>query len=698
MKKNLPLTLYVCLIVILITSLNLTSIVHGQDLESEKLERQQEDLISSEEAMVKLTEESFKTDQETITCLYRTHVENEGWLDWVKDGQVSGTIGQALQMEAIEIKLLTDWDLQVEYRTHVENKGWQDWVAQGQVSGSSGQGLRLEAIEVRLVGEDANRFDLYYQVHAENFSWLDWARDGKSAGTQGLAYRLEGICIQVLDKGSLPSGEFRRPFIDGSVLCSYQTHVQNDGWQEWQSDGQISGSKGRSLRLEGIRMSLENQGYDLGLEYESQIQNIGWQGFKSQGEMSGTEGYGYRLEAIRIKLTGADQDLYDVYYQVHVQNYGWMDWAKNGENSGTEGMGLRLEGIRVKVMPRGMPEPGSQELPFLTNRIAAEYRSHVQNMGWQDWRTKGQMSGTSEAGLRLEALEIKVKNEGYDVSINYQVHVQNRGWQDWKTNGDLAGTIGENLRIEAIRLNLSGKDAKMCDLYYEVCTEGFNWLPWVMNGETAGYTGLSLRLEGLKLEIRPKGSPVPTNTKQSLGSLTQLVNKNHSIPADYVPPDLVVLDLPSTRTTELRQVAAKHLGDLFAAASQNGLTLYCCSGYRSYASQAAIYQWHVNTYGLAGAELVSARPGMSEHQLGLAMDVTSVSVGFDLLESFGNTAEGQFVKNNAHQHGFIIRYPKDKTHITGYAYEPWHLRYVGVEVARVIYQSGKTMEEFYGVY
>ncbi len=635
--------------------------------------------------------------EQEVSCVYRSHVENKGWLDWVKDGQDGGTTGQALRMEAIEIKLETDLDVQVEYRTHVENLGWQDWVGQGDLSGTDGRGLRLEAIELRLSGSDAEAFDLYYQVHAQNFAWLSWAKQNKLAGTQNLGLRLEGVRIRVLKKGTSPEGDFRRPFVDGGVKASYQTHVENVGWQAFKNDGDMSGSSGRGLRLEGIKIKLTNQGYDLGLEYETQIENIGWQGYKQEGDLSGSEGQGFRLEAIRIRLTGEDHDLYDLYYQVHAQTYGWMDWAKNGENAGTDGMGLRLEGIRIKVIPKGMPPPGPQDLPFLTNRINLVYRAHVQNRGWQDWKTKGELSGTTEEGLRLEALEIKVENAGYDVGVTYQVHLQNRGWQDWKADGQLAGTIGENLRIEAVRLKLTGKEAKICDLYYEACSQGFNWLPWVTSGESAGYTGKGLRLEGLKLLISPRGSPVPATTKQKLGSLTQLVNKNHSIPSDYVPTDLVTVNLLSTRTTDLRAEAAKHLADLFKAANNHGLNLYCLSGYRSYATQAAIYQSYVNSYGLAAAELVSARPGMSEHQLGLAIDVTSVSAGFDLVESFADTAEGQFVKNNAHKYGFIIRYPKDKTHITGYAYEPWHLRYLGLEVAQTIYESGKTMEEFYGI-
>lgn len=202
--------------------------------------------------------------------------------------------------------------------------------------------------------------------------------------------------------------------------------------------------------------------------------------------------------------------------------------------------------------------------------------------------------------------------------------------------------------------------------------------------------------QAIEAVVLPEASQTKVSEASSEG-ITQVVNKNHSIASDFVPNDLVWVDLPSTRDTQLRGVAATALTGLFSAAKTAGLELYCCSGYRSYETQAGLYQWNVDTYGVAGAELVSARPGMSEHQMGLAMDVTSASAGFDLLESFGSLPEGQFIKENAHTYGFIVRYPQGKTNITGYAYEPWHLRYVGVDAATDMYNSGKTMEEYYGV-
>jgi len=197
--------------------------------------------------------------------------------------------------------------------------------------------------------------------------------------------------------------------------------------------------------------------------------------------------------------------------------------------------------------------------------------------------------------------------------------------------------------------------------------------------------------------VASSGAAEEKVSEKVVEGITQVVNKNHSISADFVPDDLVSVDLPSTRDTQLRGVAATALTGLFGAADAAGLELFCCSGYRSYETQSELYAWNVETYGVEGAELVSARPGMSEHQMGLAMDVTSASAGFDLLESFGSLPEGQYIKENAHKYGFIVRYPEGKTNITGYAYEPWHLRYVGVDVATDIYTSGKTMEEYYGV-
>ncbi|MBR3224155.1 MAG: S8 family serine peptidase [Atopobiaceae bacterium] len=143
---------------------------------------------------------------------------------------------------------------------------------------------------------------------------------------------------------------------------SYRTHVQNVGWQRYVSDGRMSGTSGRGLRLEGINIRLGSMPASGGIQYRTHVQNIGWQGWRSDGRMSGTSGRGLRLEAIEIRLTGQMAKLYDVYYRVHAQNVGWMGWAKNGARSGTAGFGWRLEGIQVVLVPKGQPAPGNTYL------------------------------------------------------------------------------------------------------------------------------------------------------------------------------------------------------------------------------------------------------------------------------------------------------------------------------------------------
>lgn len=175
-------------------------------------------------------------------------------------------------------------------------------------------------------------------------------------------------------------------------------------------------------------------------------------------------------------------------------------------------------------------------------------------------------------------------------------------------------------------------------------------------------------------------------------SLTVCVNKLRNLSSDYEPENLVVPNVRAVvNTTRIKMIpeAATALEDLFLGAEKDGVYLYAVSGYRSYDYQASIY----NPY--SG---YSAPPGASEHQLGLAMDVNSSYYGSSLTTEFGYSTEGQWVKDNAHKYGFIVRYLAGKEDITGYYYEPWHIRYVGVDLATELYNSGLTLEEYYGEY
>lgn len=137
---------------------------------------------------------------------YKTHIQNIGWQLEKADGEMSGTTGQSLALEAIQIKLSDYIDGGVVYKSHVQNDGWQLFVGDGLTSGTSGQSKRLEAIQIQLTGKAMNQYDLYYRVHAQNFGWLGWAKNGESAGTAGYSYRLEGIQIVLVPKGGNAPG------------------------------------------------------------------------------------------------------------------------------------------------------------------------------------------------------------------------------------------------------------------------------------------------------------------------------------------------------------------------------------------------------------------------------------------------------------------------------------------------------------
>lgn len=190
-----------------------------------------------------------------------------------------------------------------------------------------------------------------------------------------------------------------------------------------------------------------------------------------------------------------------------------------------------------------------------------------------------------------------------------------------------------------------------------------------------------------------------SETVENPYDILALVNKEHALPADYDPEDLVIPNVRYPFTEELpkkqlREIAADALEELFDGADQDELELFAQSGYRSYDRQDAIFASNVEQHGEEAANNFSARPGQSEHQSGLTMDVTSSEVNYDLVVEFGETPEGLWLTEHAHEYGFIIRYPEGKEDITQYQYEPWHLRYVGVKVATDLFEQGITFEEY----
>ena len=176
-----------------------------------------------------------------------------------------------------------------------------------------------------------------------------------------------------------------------------------------------------------------------------------------------------------------------------------------------------------------------------------------------------------------------------------------------------------------------------------------------------------------------------------------LIKAGFTLGSDYEPSDLVELDLPKyddTLTYKMRQKAADALKDMANDAKNQGLYLGVRSAYRSYADQDEVYNYYISLYGYEYTAQIASIPGSSEHQLGLGVDLTSQSVIDGIYGSFDETEEYTWVIQNCYKYGFILRYPEDKTDLTGAMNEPWHFRYVGVKAATEIYNNNWTLEEY----
>ena len=197
---------------------------------------------------------------------YRVHVQDYGWTSWAKDGEAAGTMGYALRLEAVQVQVVkgdakpsngkvpgpaVSWafksDLAVQYDAHVQDIGWQGWVANGEMAGTSGRGLRVEALQMKVSGTPYAG-GISYQAHVENIGWQNWVTDGAMAGTSGRSLRVEAIKVQL-------TGELAT-YYD----VYYRVHIQDVGWLGWAKDGEVAGSTGYAKRVEAVQVQLVPKG------------------------------------------------------------------------------------------------------------------------------------------------------------------------------------------------------------------------------------------------------------------------------------------------------------------------------------------------------------------------------------------------------------------------------------------------------
>ena len=296
------------------------------------------------------------------------------------------------------------------------------------------------------------------------------------------------------------------------VNVKYQTHVQDTGWQDYVSNGALSGTEGKSARIEAIKISLENAPAGAHIKYQTHIEKIGWQDWTYDNSLAGTEGKGLRMEAVKISLEGLPAG-YHVQYQAHVQDIGWQAWVQDGQVAGTIGTASRVEAIRIKIV---CPD------------TSIRYQSKMENSNFQSFVGDGVVSGTTGQALKMTGINIDLQNAPSDLTIKYQVYMQNVGWSNWTYDEQIAGRPNENLRIEGIRIMLEGNTANY-HIQYQAHVQGYGWQSPVYDGAIAGIVSKSLRTEAIKINLIKVD---PANANSLKKNMKIAIDKGHNAPFD----------------------------------------------------------------------------------------------------------------------------------------------------------------------
>ena len=274
---------------------------------------------------------------------YAPHVAAIGWQPAMTSGQIVGTTGRALQVEALDISLLSNsLGGTMQSKAHIQNVGWTGWQSGDTRLGTTGRALQLEAVQFRLLNQLAASYDVSYRVHVASVGWMDWVENGATAGTTGRGLQIEAIQIRLLENAD--------PVAETSVV--YNAHISNIGWMPEVSDGAVAGTTGRALTMEALQAVVANSEYAGDLEYRAHVQNIGWMNWTGSSEYIGTVGRALRMEAFEIRLIGELADHYSIRYSAHVQNIGWQEWVADGQTAGTTGQSKRVEAVKIELVPK----------------------------------------------------------------------------------------------------------------------------------------------------------------------------------------------------------------------------------------------------------------------------------------------------------------------------------------------------------
>ncbi|MFZ6625784.1 C39 family peptidase [Vagococcus fluvialis] len=310
------------------------------------------------------------------------------------------------------------------------------------------------------------------------------------------------------------------------INLKYSAHVQNIGWQDFVNNGEMAGTVGRNLAVEGMKINLENVNLKGNIEYKAHVQDIGWQDWVKNGEVAGTVGRNLPSEAYQIRLTEELAENYDIYYRIHATNVGWLDWAKNGEAAGTEGFAYKIQAIEIRILEKGEKAPGSMSRPYV-KKASIDYQTYVNGAGWQDWKKDGKTSGTTGKDKGIEGLKVNIQDLTSNGSVEYKSHVAGFGWQDWVSDSATSGDPGKDLSIEAVQIRLTGELAQTYNIFYRVHSSNVGWLDWAKNGQSAGTQGMAFKIEAVEIKLVPKYDPINLSTKKPFIKRENVIYETH---------------------------------------------------------------------------------------------------------------------------------------------------------------------------
>lgn len=334
---------------------------------------------------------------------YSSHIQNKSWLSSVSNGEISGSTGQALRMESVIINAYgLPSGSYIEYQSHVQNIGWMNWVKSGEISGTTGKALRVEAFRMRLVNAPLN-YDIQYQVHVQDIGWMNWAKNGEMSGTTGKALRVEAIRVQI---------------VVNDLDVSYSGHIQNIGWTGNVSSNENSyvGSPQNNYRLEAFKLKLTSLDKTVRIKSQAYLKSIGWQSSVYDGNICGTVGQSLPIEGLKIQIENAP--LYTIDYQAYFKNAGWTSWKSNGEILGNPGNGDIMTALRIRSYLTSL-RPNTPDNPII-NFDAVDYSQNrvAIDIGHNVNYDSGAIGIRNENELNLEVgtkVISKLKNMGYDL-------------------------------------------------------------------------------------------------------------------------------------------------------------------------------------------------------------------------------------------------------------------------------------------